>query len=91
MYYSCMTFKDLQVIKKCLSDRLVNFEGPISEKQKIDNAYLAVVDILNGVRIECSADKLEFSDIQDVELGIDYNLDSVIAERMNRDNLTLDF
>ena len=86
-----MTFKDLQVIKRCLSDKLLNFEGPVSEKQKIDSAYLAVVDIMNGVRVECSAEKLEFSDIQDVELGIDYNLDSVIAERMNRDNLTLEF
>lgn len=86
-----MTFNDLLVIKKCLSEKLLNFEGSVAEKQKIDSAYLAAVEILNEARLECSSGRLDFSDIQDVEITIDYNLDSVIEEKMNNDNLTLDF
>lgn len=86
-----MTFNDLLVIKKCLSEKLLAYEGPVAEKQKIDSAYLAAVEILNEARLECSSCRLDFSDIQDVEITIDYNLDSVIEEKMNNDNLTLDF
>ncbi len=86
-----MTFNDLLVIKKCLSEKLLNFEGSVAEKQKIDSAYLAAVEILNEARLECSSSRLDFSDIQDVEIVMDYNLDSVIEEKMNNDNLTLDF
>ena len=86
-----MTFKDLRVIKKCLSEKRLAYEGPAAEKQKIDSAYLAAVEILNEARLECSSCRLDFSDIQDVEITIDYNLDSVIEEKMNNDNLTLDF
>ena len=49
-----MTFKDLAVIKECLRQKLSNFNGSISEKQEIDNAYLSVVDFLSKAKIQYS-------------------------------------
>ncbi|MBQ1948533.1 MAG: hypothetical protein II367_00070 [Treponema sp.] len=86
-----MTFKDLDVIKKCLKQKLSSFEGPVSEKQEIDSAYLSVVDVLSKAKIQCSSSGLEFSEIEKLELSFAINLEAAIIEKMNRDNLTLDF
>lgn len=86
-----MTFKDLAVIKECLRQKLSNFNGSISEKQEIDNAYLSVVDFLSKAKIQYSTNGLEFSEIENQELSFSFNLDAAIMEKMNKDNLTLDF
>ena len=68
-----------------LSQLLRGFTKVVSNYDEI------TVEILNEARLECSSCRLDFSDIQDVEITINYNLDSVIEEKMNNDNLTLDF
>lgn len=86
-----MTFKDLAVIKKCLYEKLSSFEGSVGQKQEIDNAYLSIVDFLSKAKVQISSADLNFNEIENLDVSLSFNLEAAIIEKMNKDNLTLDF
>lgn len=86
-----MTLNDFIAIKKCLSEKLMNYQGSVVDKQEFDNAYLAIVEVLNNVKADCAVNNLNFDEVKKVPVSLDYCFDEILIEKMNRDNLTLDF
>lgn len=86
-----MTLNDFAVIKKCLNEKLVNYQGSVTDKKEFDDAYLAIVEVLNNVKAVCAVNNLNFDEVKKVPVSLDYSFDDILMEKMNRDNLTLDF
>lgn len=86
-----MTFKDVAIIKKILGEKLLNYQGTVSSKQELDAAYLAVVDFLNGAATSCASSGLSFSEIENLDVALSFNLEPAIRRKLEKDNLTLDF
>ena len=63
----------------------------MADKQEFDNAYLAIVEVLNNVKADCAVNNLNFDEVKKVPVSLDYCFDESLIEKMNRDNLTLDF
>ncbi len=81
----------LQRHQEHLGEKLLNYQGTVSSKQELDAAYLAVVDFLNGAATSCASSGLSFSEIENLDVALSFNLEPAIRRKLEKDNLTLDF
>lgn len=86
-----LNYEDLENLKNTLCTVLKSFTGDIASKKKIDDVYLKIIDIQNEIKSTCKKNNLDITDLNRLELTMNYNLEQLSFLQLEKDNLTLDF
>ena len=86
-----LTYEDLENLKNTLCEVLKKFSGDVASKKKIDDVYLKIIDIQSDIKSNCKKNNLDLSDLNRLELNVNYSLEQLSFLQLEKENLTLDF
>ncbi|MBQ5471528.1 MAG: hypothetical protein IIT58_05940 [Treponema sp.] len=86
-----LTYEDLENLKNTLCEVLKKFSGDVASKKKIDDVYLKIIDIQSDIKANCKKNNLDLSDLNRLELNVNYSLEQLSFLQLEKENLTLDF
>lgn len=85
-----ITYKDLENIKECLTLRLRNFEGTVTEKQTYDATYDKIYSLLRELKFNFDDSKIPEKERKSFPLEISYSMEKILEKELEQQNLNLD-